>query len=272
MIKPLAEPSEEEINKAIEEENQRLNDAGQKKMDGPAKDKFRDNYRKQNTFQLWENTFGEGGYGMYSIPFVKGKEAFDYATAANSGVIESDFGMTSSKKYVAEGDQGTVNTALLLKMFTNMRVLPTEAGYAADKMMKSVEKKSLTGAQKSHQDNAIAFLAKEGTTEITQDEIARIRDKGMTAFEAIVDSRMTSAAANIETIKKMVMIKELSNKSGLPVEDVLSRVKDKDVTNASILDLFRDDIENFQRAKTEFAALKKKAETSELSEIKKMVR
>ena len=269
MIKPLTEPSKSDIAQAVIEENERRADLKMKAMTKEEREKFEDDYKDKHTFQLWGNTFGEGGYGMYSIPTDKSAETYKYAFAATEGIIETESNMGKSKRYLSDRDKEIAKIGTFAKLLYMSRIAPTEVGYAADKLMKAVEKSSMTPKQNTEYRDAISFLNTIGADELTQEEENMIK-AGSSGFESIVESRMATGVDK-DIIKRMVVINEISDVSGLPKSEVIERIGKKDI-DGSVMDLFKDEIEDFNKRSATFNAAKKKYEISEIEELKKVVR
>jgi hypothetical protein len=199
MIEPLTEPSKEDIAKAVAEEEAHRKDLGVKP---------------------WKL--------VGTIPVEKSEESYKYFMAAKEGVIESESATGKTKRYLTSEDQEMAKWGAFAKLLYMSRLAPTEVGYAADKLMKGIEKSSMTAKQKTQQDDAILFLEYMNEETLSVEEKNLIKSD-MGGFEAIVDSRFKGVDDKPKMLERMVYINEIADVSGLPKSEVIKRIGKKDI-------------------------------------------
>jgi hypothetical protein len=146
-IKPFMEPSESEINDAVNEENNiRINALGKYKMTEDEKEEFIKKYKEDNTFSLESFKNDTGKYGLISV----GSDAYEAlyeSLKMNDGKYTEEFQGKETEKYLTKDQIESQKIFSALKLFHFIGVLPREANQLADKGTRKIKQNSLTKNQ-----------------------------------------------------------------------------------------------------------------------------
>jgi hypothetical protein len=146
-IKPFMEPSESEINDAVNEENNIRNIAlGKYEMTEDEKEEFIKKYKEDNTFSLESFKNDTGKYGLISV----GSDAYEAlyeSLKMNDGKYTEEFQGKETEKYLTKDQIGAQKIFSALKLFHFIGALPREANQLADKGTRKIKQNSLTKNQ-----------------------------------------------------------------------------------------------------------------------------
>ena len=146
-IKPFMEPSESEINDAVNEENNiRINALGKYKMTEDEKEEFIKKYKEDNTFSLESFKNDTGKYGLISV----GSDAYEAlyeSLKMNDGKYTEEFQGKETEKYLTKDQIESQKIFSALKLFHFIGALPREANQLADKGTRKIKQNSLTKNQ-----------------------------------------------------------------------------------------------------------------------------
>jgi hypothetical protein len=146
-IKPFMEPSESEINDAVNEENNIRNIAlGKYEMTEDEKEEFIKKYKEDNTFSLESFKNDTGKYGLISV----GSDAYEAlyeSLKMNDGKYTEEFQGKETEKYLTKDQIESQKIFSALKLFHFIGVLPREANQLADKGTRKIKQNSLTKNQ-----------------------------------------------------------------------------------------------------------------------------
>jgi hypothetical protein len=157
-IKPFMEPSESEINNAVNEENSiRRNALGKYDMNEDEKEEFIKKYKEDNTFSLESFKNDTGKYGLISVGS-DAYEALHESLKMNDGKYTEDFQGKETEKYLTKDQIESQKIFSALKLFHFIGVLPREANQLADKGTRKIKQNSLTKNQyKSYEEFRTVF-------------------------------------------------------------------------------------------------------------------
>ena len=146
-IKPFMEPSESEINDAVNEENNiRINALGKYKMTEDEKEEFIKKYKEDNTFSLESFKNDTGKYGLISV----GSDAYEAlyeSLKMNDGKYTEEFQGKETEKYLTKDQIESQKIFSALKLFHFIGALPREVNQLADKGTRKIKQNSLTKNQ-----------------------------------------------------------------------------------------------------------------------------
>jgi len=141
--------SKSEENSLIRDENERRAEEGK----APLKDKEIEKLLEENVrntqFRFWDGSGGDSEwakYGVYGIAGEKMTGTADMFDAWIDGEIETG-GKYSSKRTLLPEDRETAKNIFLWKTLYNLRLLPSEVGYATDVATKVLANRALTDSQ-----------------------------------------------------------------------------------------------------------------------------
>lgn len=146
-IKPFMEPSDSEINDAVNEENNiRINALGKYKMTEDEKEEFIKKYKEDNTFSLESFKNDTGKYGLISV----GSDAYEAlyeSLKMNDGKYTEEFQGKETEKYLTKDQIESQKIFSALKLFHFIGALPREVNQLADKGTRKIKQNSLTKNQ-----------------------------------------------------------------------------------------------------------------------------
>jgi hypothetical protein len=146
-IKPFMEPSESEINDAVNEENNIRNIAlGKYEMTEDEKEEFIKKYKEDNTFSLESFKNDTGKYGLISV----GSDAYEAlyeSLKMNDGKYTEEFQGKETEKYLTKDQIESQKIFSALKLFHFIGALPREVNQLADKGTRKIKQNSLTKNQ-----------------------------------------------------------------------------------------------------------------------------
>jgi hypothetical protein len=150
LLAMFGSPSESEIKQAIKDEEKTREMLGKDPMTDSQINKFREQYIKDNTYQLAYNFSNseEGKYGMFSIVADQYQKLAENSEMANNGTFTDDYMGTKTTKYLTDKDKN-----LAKAIFYGLEVPYTtgagvkEMGQIANKAYSIIKKRGLTEKQ-----------------------------------------------------------------------------------------------------------------------------
>ena len=150
LLAMFGSPSESEIKQAIKDEEKTREMLGKDPMTDSQINNFREQYIKDNTYQLAYNFSNseEGKYGMFSIVADQYQKLAENSEMANNGTFTDDYMGTKTTKYLTDKDKN-----LAKAIFYGLEVPYTtgagvkEMGQIANKAYSIIKKRGLTEKQ-----------------------------------------------------------------------------------------------------------------------------
>jgi hypothetical protein len=137
--------SKEDIDKAIQDQNDARALKGQDPMDVEQEAKFIKNLKDKNTYAVTFQKESLGRqYGVPGIAFDTYTELADMAQLAYTGEFEDDMGFGPKKKYISKKDQELVKWTLLPMVLYSTGLVPKDAGVISRKVVATVKKRSIS--------------------------------------------------------------------------------------------------------------------------------
>jgi GNAT superfamily N-acetyltransferase len=140
--------SKEDIDKAIQDQNDARALKGQDPMDAEQEANFVQNLKDQNTYAVTFQKESLGRqYGVPGIAFDTYTELADMAELAYTGEFEDDMGFGPKKKYISKKDQELVKWSLIPMVLYSTGLAPKDAGVVSRKVVSTVKKRSISEAK-----------------------------------------------------------------------------------------------------------------------------
>ena len=137
--------SDEDIKKAIQDQNDARALKGQDPMDAEQKANLIKNLKDKNTYKVTFQKESLGRqYGVPGIAFDTYTELADMAQLAYTGEFEDDMGFGPKKKYISKKDQELVKWTLLPMVLYSTGLVPKDAGVVSRKVVATVKKRSIS--------------------------------------------------------------------------------------------------------------------------------
>ena len=137
--------SKEDIDKAIQDENDARALKGQDPMDVEQEANLIKNLKDKNTYKVTFQKESLGRqYGVPGIAFDTYTELADMAQLAYTGEFEDDMGFGPKKKYISKKDQELVKWTLLPMVLYSTGLVPKDAGVVSRKVVATVKKRSIS--------------------------------------------------------------------------------------------------------------------------------
>lgn len=188
---PGIDPSESDINKAIREMESFRKSQGKDPMTTKQIEKFREDYIKDHSINVWDRDMLEKSLGKYSIGSEKAMEAFDILSAIRTGKITTEYQGRKTEKIINKEDKDKLKWIFLGKMAYLSRLAPTEIGYSSDRAFDIVKKSALTDTK-----NEKLEILNKITDGVTDEQYRMIKDtnKGLsTIIDETVNDRFERA-------------------------------------------------------------------------------
>jgi hypothetical protein len=137
--------SKEDIDKAIQDQNDARALKGQDPMDAEQEANLIKNLKDKNTYAVTFQKESLGRqYGVPGIAFDTYTELADMAQLAYTGEFEDDMGFGPKKKYISKKDQELVKWTLLPMVLYSTGLVPKDAGVVSRKVVSTVKKRSIS--------------------------------------------------------------------------------------------------------------------------------
>jgi hypothetical protein len=137
--------SDEDIKKAIQDQNDARALKGQDPMDAEQEANLIKNLKDKNTYAVTFQKESLGRqYGVPGIVFDTYTELADMAQLAYTGEFEDDMGFGPKKKYISKKDQELVKWTLLPMVLYSTGLAPKDAGVVSRKVVATVKKRSIS--------------------------------------------------------------------------------------------------------------------------------
>jgi hypothetical protein len=137
--------SKEDIDKAIQDQNDARALKGQDPMDAEQEANLIKNLKDKNTYAVTFQKESLGRqYGVPGIAFDTYTELADMAQLAYTGEFEDDMGFGPKKKYISKKDQELVKWTLLPMVLYSTGLVPKDAGVVSRKVVATVKKRSIS--------------------------------------------------------------------------------------------------------------------------------
>jgi len=137
--------SDEDIKKAIQDQNDARALKGQDPMDAEQEANLIKNLKDKNTYAVTFQKESLGRqYGVPGIVFDTYTELADMAQLAYTGEFEDDMGFGPKKKYISKKDQELVKWTLLPMVLYSTGLVPKDAGVVSRKVVATVKKRSIS--------------------------------------------------------------------------------------------------------------------------------
>jgi hypothetical protein len=137
--------SDEDIKKAIQDQNDARALKGQDPMDAEQEANLIKNLKDKNTYAVTFQKESLGRqYGVPGIAFDTYTELADMAQLAYTGEFEDDMGFGPKKKYISKKDQELVKWTLLPMVLYSTGLVPKDAGVVSRKVVATVKKRSIS--------------------------------------------------------------------------------------------------------------------------------
>jgi hypothetical protein len=137
--------SKEDIDKAIQDQNDARALKGQEPMDAEQEANLIKNLKDKNTYAVTFQKESLGRqYGVPGIAFDTYTELADMAQLAYTGEFEDDMGFGPKKKYISKKDQELVKWTLLPMVLYSTGLVPKDAGVVSRKVVATVKKRSIS--------------------------------------------------------------------------------------------------------------------------------
>jgi Asp-tRNA(Asn)/Glu-tRNA(Gln) amidotransferase C subunit len=137
--------SKEDIDKAIQDQNDARALKGQDPMDAEQEANLIKNLKDKNTYAVTFQKESLGRqYGVPGIAFDTYTELADMARLAYTGEFEDDMGFGPKKKYISKKDQELVKWTLLPMVLYSTGLVPKDAGVVSRKVVATVKKRSIS--------------------------------------------------------------------------------------------------------------------------------
>ena len=150
LLSMFGSPSESEIKQAIKDEEESRKLLGKKPMTEAQINEFKEQYKKDNTYQLAYNFSNaeEGKYGMFSIAYDQYVKLAKNSEMADKGTFTDDYMGKETTKYLTDKDKSIAKS-----VFYGLEVPYTtgagvkEMGQVANKTYSILRKRALTESQ-----------------------------------------------------------------------------------------------------------------------------
>jgi hypothetical protein len=137
--------SDEDIKKAIQDQNDARALKGQDPMDAEQEANLIKNLKDKNTYAVTFQKESLGRqYGVPGIVFDTYTELADMAQLAYTGEFEDDMGFGPKKKYISKKDRELVKWTLLPMVLYSTGLVPKDAGVVSRKVVATVKKRSIS--------------------------------------------------------------------------------------------------------------------------------
>lgn len=137
--------SDEDIKKAIQDQNDARALKGQEPMDAEQEANLIQSLKDKNTYKVTFQKESLGRqYGVPGIAFDTYTELAEMAQLAYTGEFEDDMGFGPKKKYISKKDQELVKWSLIPMVLYSTGLVPKDAGVVARKVVNTVKKRSIS--------------------------------------------------------------------------------------------------------------------------------
>jgi uncharacterized protein YijF (DUF1287 family) len=150
LLSMFGSPSESEIKQAIKDEEESRKLLGKKPMTEAQINEFKEQYKKDNTYQLAYNFSNaeEGKYGMFSIAYDQYVKLAENSEMADKGTFTDDYMGKETTKYLTDKDKSIAKSVFYgLEVPYSTGAGVKEMGQVANKTYSILRKRALTESQ-----------------------------------------------------------------------------------------------------------------------------
>jgi hypothetical protein len=205
LLSMFGSPSESELKQAIKDQEALRELLGKDPMTESQINKFKEQYKKDNTYQLAYNFSNaeEGKYGMFSIAYDQYVKLAENSEMADKGTFTDDYMGKETTKYLTDKDK-----SLAKAVFYGLEVPYTtgagvkEMGQVANKTYSILRKRALTESQyEVYKEFKKEFKREPQEWEIKMIKSAKSANKSLGEIEFIQEQGGLSPKQGLEYIK-----------------------------------------------------------------------